>query len=82
MSDLLGQDATAQLVALQTRQVSSFELLQAALSRHQATHGSLNAVVASSVERATMQARAIDELRGRGEALGPLAGLPMTIKDT
>jgi amidase len=39
-------------------------------------------VVATSIEKATLQAKAIDQLRARGEALGPLAGLPMTVKDT
>ena len=28
------------------------------------------------------QARAIDDLRAKGEPMGPLAGLPMTVKDT
>lgn len=82
MADLLARDATAQIVALQARAVSAVELLQAALARHEATHGELNAVVATGIERALLQAKAIDELRARGENLGPLAGLPMTVKDT
>lgn len=82
MADLLARDATGQITALQTKAVSAVELLQAALARHQAVHGDLNAVVATAVDRAMLQAKAIDELRVRGEALGPLAGLPMTVKDT
>lgn len=82
MADLSARDATAQIAALQARTVSAVELLQAALARHHAVHSSLNAVVATAVERAMLQARAIDELRARGEPLGPLAGLPMTVKDT
>src|SRR5690606_10748403 len=42
----------------------------------------LNAVVVTDLERALERARAIDGLRARGESVGPLAGLPMTIKDT
>ncbi|HEV7384835.1 MAG TPA: amidase family protein, partial [Phenylobacterium sp.] len=34
------------------------------------------------LERAMERARAIDDLRVRGETLGLLAGLPMTVKDT
>src|SRR5678815_4519495 len=82
MSDILKLDATDQLSALAARRVSALELLEASLSRQQQVHGRLNAVVATSLERAMEHARAIDERRAKGEAMGPLAGLPMTIKDT
>ncbi len=82
MDEILKRDATDQLSALTALRISSLELLEAALARHQATHGTLNAVVATSVERARERARAIDELRARGEPMGRLAGLPMTVKDT
>lgn len=82
MTDFLDQDATAQLSALAARRVSAVDLLKAALSRHAETHGLLNAVVAADPERALERARAIDDARARGDALGSLAGLPMTIKDT
>ena len=58
------------------------ELLEASAARHQALHGRLNAVVATDFERAGARAHAIDEARARGDSPGPLAGLPMTIKDT
>jgi amidase len=82
MSDLLKLDATDQLSALAGRRVSALELLEASLSRQQQVHGRLNAVVATSLERALEHARAIDERRVKGEPMGPLTGLPMTIKDT
>jgi amidase len=80
--DLLDQDATAQLSALREKRVSAVELLKAALARHAETHGTLNAVVAADPDRALERARALDDARMRGESIGPLAGLPMTIKDT
>lgn len=80
--DLLDQDATAQLQALAQKRISSVELLKAALARHAETHAILNAVVAADPERALERARALDDGRARGETMGPLAGLPMTIKDT
>lgn len=80
--DLLDQDATAQLSALREKRVSAVELLKASLSRHAETHETLNAVVAADPERALERARALDDARARGETLGPLSGLPMTIKDT
>jgi amidase len=82
MDELIGRDATDQIAALNAGKVSSAELLKAALARHEATHGALNAVVAVDLDRAMDRAKAIDELRGRGEDVGLLAGLPMTVKDT
>lgn len=78
----LDLDATAQLAQLASGRVSAVELLKASLAQHERTHGALNAVVAVDLERALERARAMDELRSRGEAPGPLAGLPMTVKDT
>lgn len=82
MNDLLDQDATAQLAALATKRVSAVELLKAALARHAETHGQLNAVINADPERALERAFGIDDARARGDPLGPLAGLPMTVKDT
>jgi amidase len=82
MGEFLDQDATSQLIALASKRVSAVELLKAALARHAQTHGDLNAVVAADPERALERARALDDARVRGEPLGPLAGLPMTVKDT
>jgi len=82
MPQSLKLDATEQLAALAARRISALELLEVSLSRQQQVHGRLNAVVATSLERAMEHARAIDERRAKGEAMGPLAGLPMTVKDT
>jgi amidase len=82
MPELLDQDASSQLVALASKRISSVELLKLSLARHAETHAKLNAVVAADPERALERARALDDARLRGEHLGPLAGLPMTIKDT
>jgi amidase len=80
--ELLDLDATAQLAALASKQVSAVELLKTALGRHEQTHAGLNAVVAADLDRALERAKAIDEQRAKGEQLGMLAGLPMTVKDT
>ena len=79
--DLLLADATDQLAALQTGQVGAVELLTAALERVERLNPTINAVVARDVPRGMDEARAVDAARARGEALGPLAGLPMTVKD-
>lgn len=82
MADLLDQDATSQVAALAAGRISAVELLKAALARHADTHAALNAVVVADPERALERARAADDARSKWETMGPLAGLPMTIKDT
>ncbi|HMO42208.1 MAG TPA: amidase family protein, partial [Phenylobacterium sp.] len=79
---LLALDASGQVSVLASGRVGAVDLLKAVLARHEQTHHALNAVVAADLERALERARAIDDLRARGDSLGPLAGLPMTIKDT
>jgi amidase len=77
-------DAVAQLKALETRRLSAAELLEASVATAEANR-SLNAVVRRDLEGARAAARRIDERRQAGEsaeALGLLAGLPMTVKDT
>jgi len=69
------------LVDLTEKRVSASELLDAHVARQEALHGRLNAVIATDMERARRDAKAIDEKRAKGAAVGPLAGIPMTIKD-
>ena len=82
MADILDLDATAQLLALSGGRVSAVELLKEALARHERTHARFNGVVMADPERALERARAIDDLRAKGDVPGALAGLPMTVKDT
>ncbi len=84
MPDLNGLDATALLLALDGRRISSLELLDATVARSHQLQSRINAVVREDVEPARRRAREIDERRAKGESsaqIGMLAGLPMTIKD-
>lgn len=74
--------ASDALDALNARFVTSTELLEAQLQRIEQFDGPINAVVATDVARARREATAADEARAAGKRLGPLHGLPMTIKDT
>ena len=67
--------------ALRDRSVSSRELLEHALARVEEHNPALNAVVALDVERARAVADAADAATARGDAVPPLHGLPMTVKD-
>src|SRR2546429_573613 len=68
--------------ALKPGAVGSGELLDRYLARVERLHPRLNAIVTLDVERARIAADAADAARARGEMLGPLHGLPMTVKDT
>ena len=61
--------------------ISAFECTQAALSRIDRLNGSINAFLHIDAEGAIASARSIDSRRARGESLGPLAGVPIAIKD-
>jgi aspartyl-tRNA(Asn)/glutamyl-tRNA(Gln) amidotransferase subunit A len=66
--------------ALAARELSSVEAVTALAARAQA-HRDLGAYVHLDVEGALAAARSIDEQRARGDALGPLAGVPIAHKD-
>lgn len=82
MTEMLELDATDQLAELAAKRLSAVELLKAHLARHEQTHAALNAVVMADPERALEAARASDDRRAKRKRQGPLAGLPMTLKDT
>jgi amidase len=69
------------LSELNAKRISARELLDAHVARDGKLAPSINAVVARDLERARKDAAAIDAARARGERLGALAGLPMTVKD-
>ena len=62
-------------------ELGSRELLELYLDRIERLGPPINAVVTLDTERALAAASAADDARARGERLGPLHGLPITIKD-
>ncbi|TYO90674.1 amidase family protein [Oceanicella actignis] len=62
-------------------QISAREAAQAALARIEAANPAINAVVRLTAEDALRDARAVDEAVARGEDPGPLAGVPVTVKE-
>ena len=63
------------------RRISARELAQTALNRIDEVDGEVNAFVAIDPEGALAQAAAIDERIAAGESVGPLAGIPIGVKD-
>jgi amidase len=80
MTDWADRSATEIVAGIRAKEVSSSELLAAFLERVERRRD-LNAVVTLDVERATATAARADEAVAKGEPLGALHGLPMTVKD-
>jgi aspartyl-tRNA(Asn)/glutamyl-tRNA(Gln) amidotransferase subunit A len=62
-------------------EVSAEEVARATLAAIEAQNGALGAYVAVAGEAMVAEARELDRRRARGEALGPLAGVPVGVKD-
>jgi amidase len=82
MRDILLLPATEVARRLRDRELSSRELTEALLARIEAVDPALNAVVELRGEQALAEAAAADQATARGAALGPLHGVPMTIKES
>src|SRR5262249_49146614 len=66
---------------VRTRRVSSRQLVERSLERISRLDGPLNAVVALRAGPALAEALVLDERVAAGEDPGPLAGLPVLVKD-
>jgi amidase len=77
----LFQSAAAAAAMVRGGKVSSRELTELVLARIDAANPALNAVVEVRREAAPREAAAADEAVARGERVGPLHGVPMTIKE-
>ncbi len=67
---------------LVAREISAEELTQAHLDRIEEVDGRIHAFTAVLRHEAVAAARRVDEERRRGEARGPLHGLPVTVKES
>jgi amidase len=73
--------ATKLAAAIRDGAITSTELLECYLERIEGVGRDLNAVVTLDADRARAAAAAADEAHTLGGAVGPLHGLPITIKD-
>jgi aspartyl-tRNA(Asn)/glutamyl-tRNA(Gln) amidotransferase subunit A len=79
--DLTTTDVAALAEALSAKEVSSAELTSAYLDRIEAEDGELGAYLHVDRDAALRQAEEIDAARAAGTDLGPLAGIPVALKD-
>ena len=75
------QDAGSLAKGIAARDFSAEEVLDAVLRRIDALNPHLNAIVSDTRESARAAARAADEAVAQGAELGPLHGVPVTIKE-
>lgn len=80
MNDLWRLSASDLAALIRDRKVSAKEAALAGLARLDAVNPAINAVVEHRPDDVLAQAAAIDEAIARGDALGPLAGVPVTVK--
>ena len=66
---------------LRTKEFSATELTQEALRFAEAENSKTNALLTISHDRALSAAKRVDEQISKGEELGPLAGVPIAVKD-
>ena len=79
---MLATDSATELAAaIRRREVGSVELLDLYLDRIDHLGGDVNAVVTLDVDRARAACAAADAALARGDDVGPLHGLPITVKD-
>ena len=81
MTQLPFRSATELAAAVRGKEISSTELVECYLDRIEALNPGLGAVVTVAAERACSEAGEADRRLARGEEVGPLHGLPVTVKD-
>jgi amidase len=82
MTDLHFQPAHELAGRIAAKEISAVELLEHHLKRIEAHNPALNAIIWMDADRARDAASRIDAAIARGDALGPFAGVPMTLKES
>lgn len=82
MTELHFKTALAIAREIREKRVSAVEALEHFLARMAAHNPKLNAIVQTDLERARADAGRADAALARGEVIGPLHGVPMTVKES
>jgi amidase len=81
-TSVLFLSAREQLERIASGKESASDLLEASIARSEQVNPAINAVVRTDLNAARARAAELDRLQRAGISVGPLHGLPMTIKDT
>jgi Asp-tRNA(Asn)/Glu-tRNA(Gln) amidotransferase A subunit family amidase len=82
MAELIYRPATWMAEQIRHRKIAASELVEAHLARIAALNSKLNAFVQVDSDGARRHARAADEAVASGQKLGPLHGVPISIKSS
>ncbi|MAQ96736.1 MAG: amidase [Chloroflexi bacterium] len=82
MNDLIYESVSNIATEIKQKKVSCLEVTEMHLKRIEAVNPVLNAVVQICSERAIAEAKAADKKIANQEKIGPLHGVPMTLKDS
>ena len=82
-TDVFAKDMSAREIAahIAAGELSSAEVVERFIARLEAVNSKLNAVTVRLYDSARKTAANVDAARARGEKLGPLGGVPVTIKE-
>lgn len=81
MDEIFYQSASVLARRIREREISSEEVVRAHQQRIEEVNPRLNALVQSAGERAMAEAREADAVLAKGQPVGPLHGVPFTVKD-
>jgi aspartyl-tRNA(Asn)/glutamyl-tRNA(Gln) amidotransferase subunit A len=81
MTDVAWMPATEQTALVRSKQLSPVELVRGVLERIERLNPTLNAFCTVTAEAALAAARRAEQALMKGESLGPLHGIPFSIKD-
>ena len=82
LNDLIYASANKIASEIRQKNISCLEMIEMHLERIEAVNPALNAVVRMCSERALTEAKAADAKISKKENIGPLHGVPMTLKDS
>ncbi len=78
---MITRPAHEMAAAMDSGEITYVELTQAHLDRISEVDAQVHAFLHVDTEGALTQAKAVDDARARGEKVGPLAGVPLALKD-
>ncbi|GHJ36199.1 Asp-tRNA(Asn)/Glu-tRNA(Gln) amidotransferase subunit GatA [Streptomyces sp. TS71-3] len=81
MTDIIRLTAAETAARIASGELTAVQVTEAHLARIEAVDEKVHAFLHVDREGALKQARAVDARRERGEQLGPLAGVPIAVKD-
>lgn len=81
-SQLVAMDATSIAGAIQNKQITSKEVVSTYIAHILKTNPNINAMVEDRFEAALYEANELDQMLARGEVIGPLHGVPISVKES